>query len=318
MTTATGTAAAATAAISCRNLTKRYGELRAVDGVTFEVRQGEIFGIIGPNGAGKTTMMECIEGLRARDEGTVEIFGADPERDPRTVRERIGVQLQLSALPERITVSEALDLFASFYAHPADWRPLLERLGLGGKASSYVEKLSGGQRQRVFIALALVHAPDLVFLDELTTGLDPQARLAIWDVISDIRDSGTTIVLTTHFMAEAERLCDRVAVVDHGTIVALDTIPNLIASLGVDSKLSFTVNGDPPMEALRAVAGVSAVERDSHRIVVRGHGNRFPHDVLGVLADADLWAQDLRTEQPTLEDVFLTLTGRHIREGVPA
>lgn len=221
-----------TAAISCESVTKHYGELRAVDGVSFEVGEGEIFGMIGPNGAGKTTLIECIEGLRTRGGGTIEVFDMDPERRTREVRERTGVQLQSSALPPRIKVGEALDLFAAFYDEPADWRALLARLGLENKTHSYVEKLSAGQRQRVFIALALVNNPDLVFLDELTTGLDPQARLAIWDVIRDIRDGGTTVFLTTHFMEEAERLCDRVAIVDHGRIVALDTVDNLIASLG--------------------------------------------------------------------------------------
>lgn len=308
---------AMTTAIFCEDVTKHYGDLRAVDGVSFQVHEGEIFGMIGPNSAGKTTLMECAEGLRTRDGGTVEVFGMDPERRTREVRERTGVQLQSSALPQRVKVGEALDLFASFYDNPADWRPLLTRLGLENKAFSYVEKLSGGQRQRVFIALALVNNPELVFLDELTTGLDPQTRLAIWDVIRDIRDRGTTVFLTTHSMEEAEHLCDRVAIVDHGRIVALDTVPNLIASLGGERSLSFTVDGAPPIERLEVVAGVARVERVGGRVVVHGNGARFPHGVLGVLADADLWAQDLRTNQPSLEDVFLALTGRQMREGQP-
>lgn len=238
-----------TTAISCEGVTKHYGELRAVDEVSFEVCEGEIFGMIGPNGAGKTTLMECIEGLRTRDSGTVEVLGMDPERQTREVRERTGVQLQSSALLQCTKVGEALDLFATFYEKSADWRPLLARLGLENKADSYVEKLSGGQRQRVFIALALINDPKLVFLDELTTGLDPQARLAIWDVIRDIRDGGTTVFLTTHFMDEAENLCDRVAIFDHGRIVALDTVPGLIASLDAESTLSFTVDGVPPRRA---------------------------------------------------------------------
>lgn len=307
-----------TTAISCEGVTKHYGELRAVDEVSFEVCEGEIFGMIGPNGAGKTTLMECIEGLRTRDSGTVEVLGMDPERQTREVRERTGVQLQSSALLQRTKVGEALDLFATFYEKSADWRPLLARLGLENKADSYVEKLSGGQRQRVFIALALINDPELVFLDELTTGLDPQARLAIWDVIRDIRDGGTTVFLTTHFMDEAENLCDRVAIFDHGNIVALDTVPNLIASLNAESTLSFTVDGVLPVERLEAVPGVERVEKEGGRIAVHGNGVRFPHEVLGVLAEDGLWAQNLRTEQPTLEDVFLALTGRKMREGAPA
>lgn len=304
-------------AIRCEDIVKRYGDLRAVDGISFEVHEGEIFGMIGPNGAGKTTLVECVGGLRTPDSGGIEVFGMDPQRQVREVRERTGVQLQTSALPPRLKVAEALDLFSSFYEQPADWRSPLSRLGLDSKANSYVEKLSGGQRQRVFIALALVNDPDLVFLDELTTGLDPQARLAIWDVIRGIRDGGTTVFLTTHFMEEAERLCDRVAIVDHGRIVAIDTVPNLIGSIGAERSLSFTVDGAPPIDRLQAVPDVSRVERIDGR-VVDGDGSRFPQAVLGVLADAELWAHDLRTEQPSLEDVFLALTGHEMREGASA
>ncbi|MGY0063730.1 ABC transporter ATP-binding protein [Streptomyces sp. LZ34] len=302
------------AVIRCQDLTKRYGELRAIDGVSLEVLQGEIFGMIGPNGAGKTTLMECVEGLRTRDSGSVEVLGLDPERDAHEVRERTGLQLQTSALPPRIKVREALELFSSFYRKPGNWQQVLSRLGLEDKADSYVEKLSGGQRQRVFIALALVNDPEIVFVDEITTGLDPQARLAVWDVIRDIRDSGTTVFLTTHFMEEAERLCDRVAIVDHGKIIALDTVPRLIASLDEESSLMFTVDGEPPVERLEALAAVSHVEHTGGRVVVRGGGRRFAEEVMGVLATADLSVQDFRSEQPDLEDVFLSLTGRRMRE----
>jgi len=280
-----------TAAVRCTDVTKSYRDLRAVDGISFEVNTGEIFGIIGPNGAGKTTLLECIEGLRTRDTGVIEVFGMDPERQTREVRERTGVQLQSAALPTRIKVAEALDLFASFYAAPTDWRPLLPRLGLEDKRDTYVEKLSGGQRQRVFVALALINNPELVFLDELTTGLDPQSRLAIWDVIREIRDSGTTVVLTTHFMEEAERLCDRVAIIDHGT---------------------------PPLDRLRTVAGVTHAAQTGDQITVRGTGARLAQDVIGALTELDVPMRDLRTEQPSLEDVFLALTGREMREGTSA
>lgn len=304
-----------TEAVSCSGVTKSYGTLRALDGVSFTVQAGEIFGLIGPNGAGKTTLMECVEGLRDQDAGTVEVFGMDPRRHTREVRERTGVQLQSSALPSRVTVREVLDLFAAFYTEPADWRPLLARLGLEGKARSYVANLSGGQRQRVLIALALVNRPELVFLDELTTGLDPQTRLAIWDVIRDIRDGGTTVLLTTHFMAEAENLCDRVAIVDHGRIVALGTVPELVSSLGAENRLGFTVDGPVPADRITAVPGVVRLEqRAGGRVVVHGNGARFPHGVLDALAREDMWARDLRTDQPTLEDVFLSLTGRGMRE----
>jgi ABC-2 type transport system ATP-binding protein len=303
-----------TIAVKVKDGTKHYGDVHAVDGVSFEVREGEIFGLIGPNGAGKTTLVECIEGLRSRDSGTVEVLGLDPERHARKVRERTGVQLQTSALPPRIKVGEALDLFAAFYAKAADWRSLLPRLGLEGKANAYVENLSGGQRQPVFIALALVNHPDLVFLDELTSGLDPQARRAIWDLIRDIRDAGTTVFLTTHFMDEAERLCDRVAIIDYGKIVALDTVANLIASIDAESRMTFTVDGAPPVEHIRKIQGVVRVDRVGDSVVVHGTGTRFAQDVLGVLADADLRVPDLRIQQPNLEDVFLALTGRELRE----
>lgn len=302
------------AVIRCKDVKKHYGELHAVDGVSFDVIQGEIFGMIGPNGAGKTTLMECVEGLRTRDSGSVEVLGMDPERQALQVRERTGLQLQYAALPSRIKVGEALELFSSFYQKPADWRQVLGRLGLGDKTSSYVDKLSGGQRQRVFIALALINNPEVVFVDEITTGLDPQARIAVWDVIRDIRDNGATVFLTTHFMEEAERLCDRVAIVDHGQIVAIDTVPKLIASIGSESRITFTVDGAPPIEALKAVPGVSAVEHTAGQVVIRGSGNRLAQQIMGVMADADLPVQDLRSEQPSLEDVFLALTGRNIRE----
>jgi ABC-2 type transport system ATP-binding protein len=300
--------------VRCEEVRKSYGELRAVDGASFEVREGEIFGVIGPNGAGKTTLLECVEGLRTRDGGTVEVLGMDPERHTREVRERTGLQLQSSALPSRIKVGEALELFASFYARPADWRAVLARLGLEEKASSYVEKLSGGQRQRVFIALALINNPEVVFVDEITTGLDPQARLAVWDVIRDIRDQGSTVVMTTHFMEEAERLCDRVAIVDKGRIVALDTVPGLIGPLEAQSRVSFALDGQAPVERLEAVPEVAGVEETEGRVVVRGSGERLAQQVMATLAEADLTVRDFRSEQPSLEDVFLSLTGRRMRE----
>jgi ABC-2 type transport system ATP-binding protein len=302
--------------VRCEEVRKSYGELRAVDGASFEVREGEIFGVIGPNGAGKTTLLECVEGLRRRDGGTVEVLGMDPERHTREVRERTGLQLQSSALPSRIKVGEALELFASFYARPADWRAVLARLGLEEKSSSYVEKLSGGQRQRVFIALALINNPEVVFVDEITTGLDPQARLAVWEVIRNIRDQGSTVVMTTHFMEEAERLCDRVAIVDGGRIVALDTVSALIGSLEAQSRVSFALDGQAaPVERLEAVPEVAGVEEAEGRVVVRGSGERLAQQVMAALAEADdLTVRDFRSEQPSLEDVFLSLTGRRMRE----
>ena len=302
-------------AIEVSDLRKYYGSVRAVDGITFEVQEGEIFGMVGPNGAGKTTAIECIEGLRRPDGGGATVLGMDPQRDGYELRERIGVQLQEASLPNRIKVWEALDLFAAFYRRSVDWPPLLEQLGLAEKRNGSFAKLSGGQKQRLFIALALLNDPDLVFLDELTTGLDPQARRAMWDLVRSIRERGKTVFLTTHFMEEAERLCDRVAIMDQGRIVALDTPENLIHSLGVEDRVVFGVtNGHFDEEPLRAVPGVTRVEQDGERVVVYGQGERFVGRVVNGLESAGIRFRNLRTEQPTLEDVFLALTGRRMRE----
>ncbi len=300
-------------AIVVEGLRKVYGEVVAVDGISFEVRRGEIFGMVGPNGAGKTTTIECIEGLRRPDGGTVTTLGLDPQRDGYELRERIGVQLQESALPNRIKVWEAVDLFASFYRRSVEWEPLLERLGLAEKRNTDFAKLSGGQKQRLFIALALINDPELVFLDELTTGLDPQARRAMWQLVLDIREQGKTVFLTTHFMEEAERLCDRVAIVDDGRIVALDSPEKLVRSLGAEKRVLFTVERAFDEAALRAVPGVTKVERNGERITVYGTGDRLVGGVVNALETGGVPFRDLRTEQPTLEDVFLALTGKQIR-----
>ncbi len=301
-------------AIEVSDLRKFYGSVRAVDGITFEVQEGEIFGMVGPNGAGKTTAIECIEGLRRPDGGGATVLGMDPQRDGYELRERIGVQLQEASLPNRIKVWEALDLFAAFYRRSVDWPSLLEQLGLAEKSNGSFAKLSGGQKQRLFIALALLNDPDLVFLDELTTGLDPQARRAMWDLVRSIRERGKTVFLTTHFMEEAERLCDRVAIMDQGRIVALDTPENLIESLGVENRVVFSVNGRFDEESLGAVPSVTRVERVGERVVVYGQGERFVGRVVNGLESAGIRFRNLRTEQPTLEDVFLALTGRRMRE----
>jgi len=301
-------------AIEVSDLRKFYGSVRAVDGITFEVQEGEIFGMVGPNGAGKTTAIECIEGLRRPDGGGATVLGMDPQRDGYELRERIGVQLQEASLSNRIKVWEALDLFAAFYRRSVDWPPLLEQLGLAEKRNGSFGKLSGGQKQRLFIALALLNDPDLVFLDELTTGLDPQARRAMWDLVRSIRERGKTVFLTTHFMEEAERLCDRVAIMDQGRIVALDTPENLIDSLGVENRVVFSVNGRFDEESLGAVHSVTRVERVGERVVVYGQGERFVGRVVNGLESAGIRFRNLRTEQPTLEDVFLALTGRQMRE----
>lgn len=230
--------------IVVRNIGKSYGNVIAVDDVSFEVQAGEIFGMVGPNGAGKTTIIECIEGLRRPDKGNIRVLGLDPQVDGFTLRQRIGIQLQTAALSPRLRVAEALDLFASFYSHISPWPELLEKMGLASKRKAFISTLSGGQRQRLFIALALLNDPELVFLDELTTGLDPQARRAMWELVLEVREQGKTVFLTTHFMEEAERLCDRVAIMDHGQMIALDTPARLIENLQAERRIIFSIDGD--------------------------------------------------------------------------
>lgn len=303
-----------TNAIQVEGLCKRYGAITAVDDVSLEVREGEIFGVVGPNGAGKTTTVECLEGLRRQDHGSVRILGLDPLTKERELRRIVGVQLQNTALPARIKVWEALDLFASLYDIRVDWRPLLDRLGLGEKRDAAFVKLSGGQKQRLFIALALVNDPRVVFLDELTTGLDPQARRSMWDLVRGIRDAGKTILLTTHFMEEAERLCDRVAIMDRGRIVGLDSPAGLIRSLGTEVRISFTANGRFDPDCLSNVAGIVRVEREGERVAIHGRGDAVIGEAVSTLSARGFQLRDLRTEQPSLEDVFLALTGNSMRD----
>ena len=300
--------------IKVEELYKAYGEVIAVDRVSFQVDEGEIFGMVGPNGAGKTTTIECIEGLRRPDSGQVALLGSDPWEERLTIAEQIGIQLQESALPPRLRVAEALDLFASFYQRRADANQLLDTLGLADKRSSAFSKLSGGQKQRLFIALALINSPQVVFFDELTTGLDPQARRSMWDLVRQIREQGCTVFLTTHFMEEAERLCDRVLIMDRGQIVALDTPEALVRSLGIEKRLVFTIPEHQTAPSLADLDAVQRVEKSGERLVIDGHGERFVSSVVDALEAAGVQYHDLRTEQPNLEDVFLTLTGREMRE----
>jgi ABC-2 type transport system ATP-binding protein len=302
------------AVIQVEELRKVYGSVVAVDDISFEVYEGEIFGMVGPNGAGKTTTIECIEDLRWPDGGHTEVLGLDPQRDGYTLRGRIGVQLLEAVLQDRIKVWEALDLFASFYPRSTDWEALLEKLGLAEKRNAYFAKLSGGQKQRLFIVLALVNDPELVFLDELTTGLDPRARHAMWDLVQEIRKEGKTVFLTTHFMEEAERLCDRVAIIDHGRIVALDSPENLIRSLGAENRVVFTVEGAFELDRLSSLDGVTRIEEIGERVIVYGYGDKMVGGVISALTSSGIRFRDLRTEQPTLEDVFLAQTRREMRD----
>jgi ABC-2 type transport system ATP-binding protein len=301
------------AAIQVEHLHKTYAKMVAVDDLSFEVHSGEIFGIVGPNGAGKTTTVECLMGLRRADGGKLSVLGLDPQHQERELRLRIGIQLQQAALPEDLKVWEALDLFASLYPHPVDWKALLETWGLSEKRGARFAGLSGGQKQRLFIALALINDPELVFLDEITTGLDPQARHTTWDLVEKLREHGKTVVLVTHFMDEAERLCDRVAIVDHGSLVALDSPQKLIQGLNAPGKVIFGANKQLDYAWLRGVPGVSEVARQNGSVVVTGSGPLLAR-VASALGEKGQVPGDLHGEQATLEDVFLALTGKQIRD----
>jgi ABC-2 type transport system ATP-binding protein len=298
-----------TAVIEVTGLTKRYGGQAVVDGISFHVDKGEIFGILGPNGAGKTTAVECLEGLRKRDEGEVRILGLDPRGDGRRLHQRIGVQLQETQLQDKLKVREALELYASFYPNPADWRELLDRWGLAGKSGTSFGKLSGGQKQRLFIALALVGNPELVFLDELTAGLDPGARRATWDLISQVRASGVTVVLVSHFMDEVEELCDRVAILERGRIAALDTPAGLVDSAGGEYRMRFRPTATLDEQSLAALPGVVSVTRRGARVDVTGTGD-FAAAVTAELARRQVLVADLRIEGRSLDSAYVALTGR--------
>ncbi|HEV7647490.1 MAG TPA: ABC transporter ATP-binding protein [Actinophytocola sp.] len=299
------------AIIEVDGLVKRYGEHTAVDGVSFTVEQGEIFGILGPNGAGKTTTVECVEGLRRPDAGHIRVCGIDPRRDTGELRQLLGAQLQESQLPDKLRVGEAMELYSSFYRDPADWPQLLDVLGLAGKRDAQFRRLSGGQKQRLSIALALVGTPRVAVLDELTTGLDPQARRDVWELIDDIRNRGVTIVLVTHFMEEAERLCDRLALIDDGKVVAIDSPAGLVSIVDQTQRIRFRPSRPLEHALLTMLPEVSGVERAGGQLVVTGTGNLL-HAVTSVLARNQIVAADLRVEQTTLDDAFVALTGRAI------
>jgi ABC-2 type transport system ATP-binding protein len=294
---------------------KRYGRVVAVDDVSFEVHREEIFGLIGPNGAGKTTTMECVEGLRKPDRGTISVLSLDPVRDVYQLQNRIGVQLQEAQLQKRIKVWEAIDLWASLYRKPSSDRDrLLEQLGLMDKRDAWFMTLSGGQKQRLFIALALISDPEVVFLDELTTGLDPQARRAIWDLVRGIRGRGKTVFLTTHLMEEAERLCDRVAIIDHGRIIDIDTPAGLVARHCPERTVVLSTDDVTADVRFRAIPGVQDVALQDGRLTIRGQGDGLVTLVIQCLAEHRIRVTDFRSVLPTLEDVFLGLTGHSIRD----
>jgi ABC-2 type transport system ATP-binding protein len=301
--------------IEVSGVRKAYGKTVAVADASFTVQQGEIFGLIGPNGAGKTTTMECIEGLRKPDAGTIAVLGLDPYRQVYQLQERIGVQLQQAQLQKRIKVWEAVDLWASLYGtKTVDATRLLDQLGLTDKRNAWFMNLSGGQKQRLFIALALINDPEVVFLDELTTGLDPQARHAIWDLVRGIRERGKTVFLTTHLMEEAERLCDRVAIMEHGRIIDIDTPERMVRRHCPERAVVLDTEDAGAEEQFRKIAGVEQVERAGRRFTIRGQGEDLVTEVIHCLSENRIRVTDFRTILPTLEDVFLKLTGRSIRE----
>ncbi len=300
-------------AIEIAHLRKAYGATVAVDDVSLSVAEGEIFGILGPNGAGKTTTVECVIGLRSPDAGTIRVMGVDPSRDPDALHTIVGVQLQASALPAKLRVAEILDLYRSFYRRPADGTELLEALGLAEKQGTYYRSLSGGQKQRLSVALALIGRPKLAVLDEMTAGLDPQARRDTWEIIEAVRDRGVTILLVTHFMEEAQRLCDRVAVIDHGRVVALDA-PAVLAARARGAKLVRFVPSTAFDEGLLSgLPEVATVEHEGSHVVVTGTGE-LVNAVILALAAAGVIAHEVELGSSTLEDAFVALTGRHARE----
>jgi ABC-2 type transport system ATP-binding protein len=300
--------------ISVSHLGKRYGRTVAVDDVSLEVFEGEIFGLIGPNGAGKTTTMECVQGHRVPDEGTILVLGLDPQRDAAALRQRIGVQHQEAQLQKRIKVWEAVDLWGSLYPRVANANALLTRLGLEGKRNAWFMTLSGGQKQRLFIALALIHEPEVVFLDELTTGLDPQARRAIWGLVTGIRDRGTTVFLTTHLMEEAERLCDRVAIIEHGRLIEVGTPDALVRKHCPERAVVFTSDDVNLAERIQRLGTLELGEGSAATYTIRGEGDDFVTEVISHVAREGIRIRDFRTAIPTLEDVFLKLTGHGIRD----
>jgi ABC-2 type transport system ATP-binding protein len=302
------------AVIQVSGIRKTYGAIAAVSGVSFEVNQGEIFGLIGPNGAGKTTTMECVEGVRRPDSGSISILGLDPFRDVYQLQNRIGVQLQQAQLQKRIKVWEAVDLWASLYSKAVNGDRLLDQLGLSSKRNAWFMTLSGGQKQRLFIALALINDPEVVFLDELTTGLDPQSRRAIWELVRGIRERGKTVFMTTHLMEEAERLCDRVAVIEHGKIIDIGSPQELVARHCPTRTVVLATDHSLAEQRLRTIPSLELVTREDSHFSIQGRGDDFVTDVIQCLSENRIRVTDFRTVLPTLEDVFLKLTGHSIRD----
>ncbi|PRZ44166.1 ABC-2 type transport system ATP-binding protein [Antricoccus suffuscus] len=296
--------------IAISNLRKTYGDKVAVEDVSFTVEEGEIFGILGPNGAGKTTTVECMIGLTKPDGGTLEVLGLNPVRQQQALTKYVGVQLQEASLPDKMTVAEAMELYSSFYDDPADIDELLQDLGIQDSAKTRFAKLSGGQKQRLSIALALIGQPRIAVLDELTTGLDPVARRETWSLIERMRDRGVTIVLVTHFMEEAEHLCDRIAIIDAGRVVALDTPAGLAMQVAAEQTMRFIPSAPVDEAALKALPEVTSVSHDGDHLVIAGNDTVI-QAVMGVLARNNIVAGQLRVDQADLDDAFVAITGKN-------
>lgn len=298
-----------------QELYKHYGEIRAVDGLSFEVEEGEIFGMLGPNGAGKSTTVEIVEGIREMDSGVVRVLGLDPRTDSSRLRNIIGIQLQSTSLYPRLNVLEHLNMFGQLYERSRDPQEIIDVVGLRERVSGLAKDLSGGQQQRLSVGLALINDPEVVFLDEPTTGMDPQARLHLWDVVNGMRDRGKTVLLTTHYMEEAEHLCDRVAIVDHGKIIALDRPRRLIAEHFSESTITFESDGEPDLDGMRRLPAVtSAASNDGTVELFSADISSTIGALLEYAAENEIRIADLHVRRATLEDVFLKLTGRGIRD----
>ncbi|MBC7194286.1 MAG: ABC transporter ATP-binding protein [Caldisericia bacterium] len=294
------------------DLKKYYGSIKAVDGISFYVEDGEVFGMVGPNGAGKTTTIECIEGLRKRDSGEIKVFGEEPYNNKK-LYEKISIQLQETNYQDKIKVYEILKLFSSFYKKTLNWEELLKKFNLYDFRNSFVMKLSGGQKQKLSIILALLPDPQILFLDELTTGLDPKARRDMWDFIKEMKEKGKTIFLTTHYMEEAENLCDRVAIIDKGKIIALDSPRNLIKNSGLEDSIVFEVE-NLNQEELEKIKGVSRVFIENNKVTIYGKGEDLLKNVVDYLYIKKINFKNLKTKSPNLEDIYLSLTGKKYEE----
>ncbi len=299
--------------VTVQNLVKHYKDVKAVDGISFSVKRGEIFGIVGPNGAGKTTTIECIAGMRRADSGSLDVLGLDPLNDSIALKRRIGLQQQESEIPDRLRLREAMELFSSFYDNVLEWEVLLEQLNLWEKKDSFYSELSGGQKKRFFVAMALIGDPEIVFLDEFTSGLDPQSRISIWKLVKELRDQGRTIVLSTHYMDEAEKLCDRVAIIDHGKLTALDSPSNLISMHGGHTRIQFNVGDAFDGESLSSLKGVESIQNNDNFCSLQVSSNSAIVEIVKQLDAMGQGLDSFKIEAPTLEEVFLNITGREVR-----